>query len=131
MRCVASAADDAGVLGAAAVDERGLDDALGVEAGEVEERAVDAIHRAAFADDLRVPVATRTVEVPEGRVVGGDQDGGARLGDAVAQPGSRSARFALERSVLLDLRLLALLEDHHAQAKRHECDRSDQQQQLE
>ena len=39
---------------------------------------------------------------------------------------SRGAHFALERSVLLDLRLLALLEDHHTQAKRHERDRRDQ-----
>ena len=131
LRRVAGAADDAGVLGAAAVDERRLDDALGVEAGEVQERAVDAVHRAALADDLRVPVAACAVEVPKGGVVGGDQDGGARLGDAVAQPGGRGACFTLERSVLLDLSLLALLEDHHAQAKRHECDRRDQKHELE
>jgi hypothetical protein len=79
-----AAAHDPSVLGPRAVDEGGQDDALGIEAGEVEERAVDAVQRAAPADDLGVAVAAREVEVPEGRVVGGDQDGRTRLGDAVA-----------------------------------------------
>ena len=63
--------------------------------------------------------------------MGGDQDGRARLGDAVAQSGGRGARFALERGVLLHLRLPGLLEDHHAQAKRHESYRRDQEHELE
>ncbi len=126
VRRLAAAADDAGVLGAAAVDERRLHDALGVEAGEIEQRAVDTVQRAAAGDDLRVPLAAGAVEVPEGRVVGRDQHGRARLGDAVAQPCGGGARLALEGSILLELRLFALLQDHDAEPERHERDRDDQ-----
>jgi hypothetical protein len=131
MRRLAAAADDAGVLGAAAVDERRLDDALGVEARKVEERTVDAVHRAPSGHDLGVPVPAREVEVPKRRVVRRDQNGRARLGDAVAQARRRRARFALQPVVLLELSLVGLLENHHAQPERHERDRDDQKHELE
>ena len=131
VRRLAAAADDAGVLGAAAVDERRLNDALGVEAGEIEERAVDAVHRRAFVDDLGVPLATCAVEVPKGGIVRGDQHGRTRLGDAVGQPCGRGTRFTLQCRILLDLRLVALLQHHHTQSKWHERDRSDQENELE
>ena len=62
--------------------------------------------------------------------MGRDQNGRARLGDAVAHPRRRGARFALQPGVLLELGLLALLENHHAQPERHERDRDDQEEDL-
>ena len=69
VRRLAAAADDPSVLAAAAVDERRLNDALGIEAGEIEERTVDAVHRRPRFDDLGVPLATCAVEVPKDGVV--------------------------------------------------------------